>query len=333
MRLLHALTLALLFAGFSGYVVEEVLLWVGVSLGPSVARGAQAQPPHLHHFAVATKANPWALEGAGALVAAQGTTLRVFGMGDTRAPSPSTGFGWAYALKLLHIQQAVAGLPPGDLVLVSDAFDAFSVAPMTRFEAGFRAAVQHEAQRQQREAAASAGAGDARPIEVLVSAEAWCFPNTSLAGDFPREDLRLPLPFPNSGVYMGRAGALHRLLTHGPHWDIAFTDDQDWFSKAYLASRRNASLPRVALDHDSIMAFSMGPLKALRRDLVWDAAEGAWQDRATGSHPCIFHYNGDKVSEGVSCLFSFLFKASPTHPIKPRTLNFTHANAPFFFFH
>jgi hypothetical protein len=314
---MRLLTVAVLLAGFGGYVVEELLLFSGAPLGPSVIGGnAATQPSHLHHYAVATKASPWALEGAGALVAAQGTHLRIFGMGDNRAPSPSSGFGWAYALKLLHIQQAVAGLPPDDLVLVADAFDAFSVAPMVKFEAAFAAAVQREARRQE------AAPPDARPLEILVSAEAWCFPNASLAGDFPADDLQSPLPFLNSGVYMGRAGALHRLLTHGPPWSIADTDDQDWFSRAYLASRSNVSLPRVALDHDSILAFSMGPLKSLRADLQWDPAVGAWQDRHTGSHPCIFHYNGDKVSNGFRALcmaepLSFRQLANTTLPSSP----------------
>ena len=280
----------MLLGGYTGVMVEEALLMLGVTLGPGSAVPPLSQrplpaPPRLHHISVATKANPWAADSAGEMAAAQGTQVRLLGLGDARAPSLASGFGWAYALKLHHVQLAVAALPAEDLVLVSDAFDAYSVAPLLRFEAAFAEAAQRAAARAQ----------DARPVEVLISAEAWCFPNQSLAGDFPAANLREALPFPNSGVYIGRAGALLRLLRDGPPYSIAETDDQDWFSRAYLASLSNASLPRAALDHDSIVAFSMGPLKSLRSDLAWDAAAGAWRDKATGSHPSIFHYNGDKV--------------------------------------
>ena len=294
----YAPLLALLVGGYLGYACEALLRLGGVRLGPSAlplhAPPLPPAPPHLHHYSVATKANPWALRSASGMSAALGTTQRLVGLGDARAPSGASGFAWAYALKLLHVQQAAAGLPRGDLVLVTDAFDAYPVAQLASMEAAFAAAAAREAARSS-SGGGGGGGGDARPIEVLVSAEAQCFPDASLAERFPRSDRATPLPYPNSGVYMGRAGALHRLLSEGPAWRLADTDDQDWFARAYLASLANASLPRVALDHDSMLAFSMGPLKSLRVDLAWDARAGAWQDLASGSHPSVFHYNGDKV--------------------------------------
>jgi len=287
MTVLFIFSLSLLVGGFSGYATEKILLWNGIKLSPAVVPfiAVSPSPPHLHAFSVATRTSPWSRVDSSTLFAAQGTTLKVLGRGDTRAPSISSGFKWAYALKLLHIRDAVSILPMNDLVLVVDAYDTYSVAPLVAFEEAFGTAARREYGRQKL---------DSRPLEIIISAEAWCFPNESLALEFPRSDRDLPLPFPNSGVYIGRAGALHRLLTEGPPWDIASTDDQDWFARAYLASLRNLSLPRVVLDHDSALAFSMGPRRSLRNSLKWNVERKSWGDILTGNFPLIYHYNGDK---------------------------------------
>jgi hypothetical protein len=280
---------SLLIGGLLGYETERFLLWFGVQLAPSVVplTPSPTPPSHLHAFAVATRDNPWSQGDSASLMAAHGTNLRILGHGDTRGPSVKSGFKWAYALKLLHVRDAVSILPENDLVLVADAFDTYSVAPLVEFEKAFAEVSLRESSRQHEVL-------DQRPIQIIISSEAWCFPNESMVVDFPQSDRELPLPFPNSGVYIGRAGALHHLLSEGPYWDLASTDDQDWFARAYLSSLRNFSLPRVALDHDSSLAFSMGPHKSLRNSLTWDIEKNAWRDTLTSNHPKIFHYNGDK---------------------------------------
>lgn len=293
---------SLVIGGLTGYGTEGLLLWFGFLLAPSVIPSvpSPASPSHLHAFAVATRGNPWSQGDSASLMAAHGTTLRILGHGDTRSPSISSGFKWAYALKLLHVRDAVSVLPKNDLVIVADAFDTYSVAPLVAVEEAFAEVARRESSRQHQEF-------DERPIQIIISSEAWCFPNESMAFDFPQSDLDLPLPFPNSGVYIGRAGALYHLLSEGPSWDIASTDDQDWFARAYLSSLQNFSLPRVALDHDSGLAFSMGPRRSLRQSLTWDTDKKAWRDTLTGNFPKIYHYNGDKedVKRGLVPRFWF----------------------------
>ena len=214
-----------------------------------------------------------------------------------RAKVPLTllGFGEDYHgnfQKLRGAREYVADLPPHDLVLFADAYDVLYVAGASELRAGFESL-------------------HVPPSKVLFMGERGCWPDWDMGGvgrrfcmhTYPRSPT--PYRYVNSGVWMGRAAAAHRLLTvlasYTPGLDDQhvtghlFVDRNDWFE----------------LDRHARLFQSMHGNAA---DVRMERAGGApsLHNAMTNSTPRVLHFNGgakdqfarwrDHLLSGANCL-------------------------------
>jgi hypothetical protein len=293
----------LVIFGLTGYLGEQLALALSLPLAPNAlaaaAAAAAAAPPStsapaLHHCAVATQRLP-GLAAFLASAAALGDAVQVLGHGDALAAAAQrAGRPFPWGLRLAHALARARALPPAALLLMTDAFDVVQVAAPAQLVQGFEAAAR---------AARAREPSDPRAISLVIGTEATCWPDAEACAAYPASDHAAAAAggtaFVNGGCWMGRAGAVAALLGEGsgaPPWsplDPGF-DDQRWLRQAYLASRANASLPRLALDHGSALCMNMEG-QSLRRGLAWDARAARWRKAATGAAPCLLHFNGDKT--------------------------------------
>jgi hypothetical protein len=246
----------------------------------------------LHHITVATHGD----EGLARLARSaswHGNGVRVLGVGDPRLQQWGVGFG----VKVENFIAYARSVPPGDLVLFTDAYDVVMWGSHADVAAGYDAAVAAAAAEERDPAAAGGKAAD-RPPRVLVSAETLptVWDGVDYGAAWPAQLLTRGHHFPylNSGAFLAPAGDLIALLTSRA-MDMN-DNDQAFFSERFLAARANASLPRVALDHGNAVFLTLTSAPPLREtvagSLVYQPVARRWRHARTGGHPSVFHSPG-----------------------------------------
>lgn len=192
-------------------------------------------------------------------------------------PLTLIGFGEAYHgnfQKLTGARDVVATLAPDTLVLFADAYDVLYATGAAGLRAGFNAL-------------------RVPPSKVLFMGERGCWPDWDmgpLGRKFCTEEYpasATPYRYVNSGVWMGRAAAAHRLLTvlasYTPGLDDQhvtghlFVDRNEWF----------------ALDRDARLFQSM---HGNAKDVQFYPPSEVF-NRLTNSTPRVLHFNGGAKDE------------------------------------
>jgi hypothetical protein len=144
-------------------------------------------------------------------------------------------------------------------------------------------------------------------IDLVVSAEVFCWPSPWMAHLFP--EVPTKYRFPNIGMYIGKWSALKKML----EWDtyrIAF-DDQGYFHDFYLRQK----LIKVVQDHDCIL---------FQNCVFVPWTEFEWHQRRPvnlekGTRPCFFHFSGksDRIRDSDESVLDFLARAEPIAHLQP----------------
>jgi len=205
-------------------------------------------------------------------------------------------------------------------------WDVLLLAPHAELRASFLRAARLAMGREADSAAARAGAPPRVP-EILFSAEFYCHPDPNRSAAYPASDrAHARFPFLNSGAFVGRAGALRRAMDAGPRYSPQDDDQREWWGSrgagrprhaqsepaplpprapdslfraagywttVYLASREDAALPRIALDHEGDVFLSMNRYRA-DGDLAFDPAARRYRFRGARAAPAVIHFNGEK---------------------------------------
>ena len=248
----------------------------------SPAAGAGAPPPapaaapprNLHHLVVATKRRP-GLDLLLLSASQQGYRTTVLGANESR---PLGHWAQAFGLKMILMRDAVAALPPDDWVLFTDAYDVIFQRPAAELVGALEAWE------------ARAGGPNRSAPRLLFTAEVYEWPDVGL----PYATRHLRLPFLNSGVYAGRAGAVLRAVDSGGY-DLG-TDDQRFFTGHYFAQAPVA----VELDHAAALFACLAGLTGAQFSLVGGGGGGggaalvvpAPGDGVAGAAPHVLHFNG-----------------------------------------
>jgi len=141
-----------------------------------------------------------------------------------------------------------------------------------------------------------------RKPAIIFNGEKGCWPESHLATSYPESDIGTDSPFLNSGIMIGRCGAILDVLerktkdlSQEEHafWDDVYertlkTDDQCFWNHAYLHSLKNGDLPRIHVDHDCRLACCMFS----RSMETLAASNNIVFLKNTGVRPCLLHFNG-----------------------------------------
>ncbi|CAM9123311.1 unnamed protein product [Chrysoparadoxa australica] len=137
--------------------------------------------------------------------------------------------------------------------------------------------------------------------QVVIGAEVESAPDPGLDAVYEaRGLLQGPLPFVNSGTYIGYAHAVGAMLDEilldleqhhclngaGPE----LLDDQRWFTRYFL--RRGSSPERITLDRHGVLFQT---LHAVNPRDIQVLEGGAVHSRLTGNNPAILHGNGSSL--------------------------------------
>jgi len=116
------------------------------------------------------------------------------------------------------------------------------------------------------------------PFVVLFSAEVYCWPDSSLAKEYPQT--LTPFRFLNSGGFLGSVGLLREILKFGDISDAE--DDQLFYTRAFLSQRYNIQLDTQC----NVFQTFNGAQRYIRLagDRVYNAV--------TGTYPLVLHGNG-----------------------------------------
>ena len=244
--------------------------------GPTLINGG---PRVMHHITVATKTDE-GLTRFVRSVAWHGNSVEILGFGDPRLQQWGIGFG----VKVEEFLGFARKVHPDDLILMTDAYDTLMLGGHDAVLAAYDRAMA-------RLGADSDPTGAGRSVGMLVSAEQFCSPVPSRGALFPEADKRAYFPFLNSGTFIGWAGAIATLLASDT-MDMN-DDDQSFFQTLFLRSVADASLPRMALDHDNdVFLVLTGPGRRWATETEYDPAARVWRHRVTGGTPPIYHAPG-----------------------------------------
>ncbi|CAG9781920.1 unnamed protein product [Diatraea saccharalis] len=127
-----------------------------------------------------------------------------------------------------------------------------------------------------------------KDTRVLFSAEQFCWPDSKLAGQYPKTEVANP--YLNSGGFIGYLAELSEILNYKPVKDL--DDDQLYYTKIYLDKELRQSL-KISLDHESKIFQNLnGALSdvQLRSNTTedWPYIENV----VTKERPLIVHANG-----------------------------------------
>ena len=302
---------------------EASVAYLAAGLAALPAFGGASAARALHICTVASRSQP-GLELLQATAAHFGVQVKVLGMGDAQLVQWGQGLG----RKALHVAEYVASLPPHDVVMLVDAYDAVFMGRPT-LEAYFRGlarALLREpvdpatATAPDASAAAAAAAGALpptqgaalseqalqrlltarRPPSLLFSAERECMdigPPGSAAEAAAEAAARAGARFPclNSGGFMGPAAQLHALLT-SLDWGPYMANDQVGFYHALRRSRARTDLPLVVLDQGTEVFLTMLGVDVAGEvlQLPQPSAQhpGLWllAGSPPSARPCLWHY-------------------------------------------
>jgi hypothetical protein len=125
-----------------------------------------------------------------------------------------------------------------------------------------------------------------RSASILCNGEKKCWPIPAMASRYPEHALAKPYPFLNSGVLIGPCKDILLVLQTFP-WDEK-TDDQFYWTQAYMESRNRLDIPRIEVDHHARLACCMHALAA--EDLY--VRQGVAYLKSSGIRPALLHLNG-----------------------------------------
>ena len=174
--------------------------------------------------------------------------------------------------KMRWLQGHVASLAPESVVAFVDAYDVLALGAASQTLARF---LRFQ-------------------TPVVFSGEVNCAPDKSaslLYGDRDR-----PLPFLNSGSFVGRAGAITCMLqevlediamhhTLSPELTMADVDDQRWFTRYHLRHPNIAPIDNQGTIFHSLHAVDVGTLQVI------NSTSGQVRSALTNTEPCFIHGN------------------------------------------
>jgi len=224
-----------------------------------------------------------ALRRMNASVAANGLRLHILGLG-----MPWRGHGMKMTLLEEFLGSAAARGECDKDVLFLDAYDTLMLrAPAGLLQARFRAM----------------GCG------ILFNGEVDCAPDRSLRELWPAHDSSTPLPFLNSGVFIGKASVIREML-RAVREDLALNfgvvdmqgvyqaDDQRLYSRWFLRHQHVARVDASGMLFHTLHGFSSDSFVASANLL----GPGAIWSHISHTSPLIVHGNGN----GCSVLLSIV---------------------------
>lgn len=173
------------------------------------------------------------------------------------------GLGKPWSSWRERLKEALAVLPSIETthVLMTDAFDALFICGESEIIDAYNRA-------------------GAPPL--LLSAERDCWPDTSIAGDFPQ--FEVPWRYPNGGGWMGERQYLIDYIPQVLECGDSENDQELW-ARAFLLGM----LPGAKLDH---WCRVFQTVSGSARDLHWVQSQGRMLNDRTGTYPCVVHWNG-----------------------------------------
>ena len=161
-------------------------------------------------------------------------------------------------MKINLVKDYIQDLPDEDVILFTDAYDVFYADDLDTILERYE----------------DYGAA------VVVSAEDKCWPDPSIADQFPQTKTKYR--YINSGTYIGRVGELKKIFSHG---DLKHhEDDQLFLHKAYLEGQYD-----ILLDEECYIFQTHEPaVEKLGSQL---------HNPITRCCPCIYHGNGGQDAE------------------------------------
>ena len=232
--------------------------------------------------------------------------INFFHIGEKYHPMMRLNFG----------EKILAALPPERIVLYTDAFDVL-------FNDSLHSLLLYFLQMESLTPPDQFG----RKPAIIFNGEKGCWPEPQMSGNYPQRDRLTEQPFLNSGIMIGRCGAIldifrsfqRSMLTedklHGAFWKdvkerVSKTDDQCFWTNVYLRSLDSPDFPRIEVDHQARFACCMfaqpNDVLAVSNDIFFM--------RRTGVRPLLLHFNGPTKAamRGVAAHLAYL----PEQPIQ-----------------
>lgn len=177
-------------------------------------------------------------------------------------------------MKVNLLRKYLGAIDPNDVVLFTDAFDVFYADDLETIHERF---LHMDA-------------------DVIFSAESTCWPDASLADQFPATET--PYKYLNSGTFIGRANTLLSIINTS---DIADDDDdQLFYQKVFLEGKYN-----IKLDYECYIFQTHEPQTAKLGEQL--------NNPITQTCPCIYHGNGGDEAKAVfDNLYKQFYPSGPT---------------------
>jgi len=176
-------------------------------------------------------------------------------------------------MKLNLMREYLNTLPDHDVVLFVDAYDVFfadDLKTITQRYLGFK-------------------------TNVLFSAERYCWPDESLAPEFPESET--PYRYLNSGTYIGRVDELKKIFAAEID---ARGDDQYYCHKQFLSGKFD-----MKMDYEGYIFQTHEPLVSRNGTQLYNPV--------TGTYGCIYHGNGgEEAKRKFDALYRMFYPKFPT---------------------
>jgi hypothetical protein len=193
---------------------------------------------------------------------------------------------YKHSMRLDLLESILSRIPADQVIIMIDAFDVMFNGPLFSVYSLFLDVERMTPPDQH-----------GRKVSILFNGERNCWPDTSIATQYPHQDLSTANPFLNAGVMVGRCGSILEVVrrksvapTVGEKeaWQKVSDDDQRYWTHAYLSSYGDGTLPRITVDHDCLLACC---LYAQEPDALI-TSQGIVLMKANGARPCLIHFNG-----------------------------------------
>jgi len=176
-------------------------------------------------------------------------------------------------MKANLLKEYVNTLPDNDIVLFTDAYDVFYIDNLETITERYL----------------DFG------CKVLFSAELYCYPDNSLAEQFPISET--PYRYLNSGTFIGEVGELKKMFASADVADDG--DDQLYYQKLFLSNQFD-----IKLDYE-------GYIFQTHEEKLHKSITGQLYNPQTNCCSCIYHGNGgDNTKENFNKLYDLFYKPS-----------------------
>lgn len=184
-----------------------------------------------------------------------GINYDIKGMGDKRFKEWGTFMGVMIEL----VEEAIAPMHDDTIVMVIDAYDVLFYATLAEILSKF----------------------EAFHTEMLFCCEMNCHPNARQAKEYALIDGAEPgpLPYLNSGIYVGKVGAFRKLFQEFPY--KVSDDDQGYYTNCYLSGKSG-----ITLDQQGKMFACLHNVPS--NWIHWRNNKWYFKENAV----CMLHYNG-----------------------------------------